>query len=622
MLALPRRRDLAGEPVGGDARGAPAPAPRPLGRRGAPRPRLRRCGGGASGTRARSCCRSRRSSSRTCSAATLGFGVLLSPAPRIAGRGGRVAVAFAAGALGGCRRGGRVPARDPRRRARRLPRSRARAPRPVRHGRLPRAIVPLAAFNTWAFGSRSTSRTSTPSSSRARAATTSIGANDEGLFGLTVPSLRAAAELLASDKGFLVLTPLAAGRAWAASWRCVAEPPAARRTSRSGSCGAFLLYNSSYFLPFGGWVPGPAVPDSRASVRRARHRRGAPRDAADDARAGRAFGRRDGRRHARRAARGCRGRGAGLWLERWRGSRASPRRSSREAGGGNGWCGRRPCAPADRRRSRSSRHATLPADRRSRSADARSRARCPVPVGRPCRLGAGAPRARSRRRPVDGPCRGRRVAPRGCAPARGSRPACVMASAQPPASRCLGRPRGSGSRRRTRNGCSSSSSRALRSSAVTFTFGWSHARDTRRAHAAHARPGYLGGQRDVRARARRVLARVGEHEYEALVPTLAPDAGDGLRPSSRRDTVPRRRRRGGFARWASAWLRPGALRAVPRARGRRPLPAHRPVPPARTADRADAPRRPAPRPARSSSRAASASSAAWRTTPPHGGLTA
>ena len=83
-----------------------------------------------------------------------------------------------------------------------------------------------------------------------------IGANDEGLFGLRVPSLRAAAELLASDKGLLVLTPLAlAGVGGLLALR----RGAARREANLalGVCGAFLLYNSAYFLPFGGWVPGP-----------------------------------------------------------------------------------------------------------------------------------------------------------------------------------------------------------------------------------------------------------------------------------------------------------------------------------------------------------------------------
>ena len=46
-----------------------------------------------------------------------------------------------------------------------------------------------------------------------------------------------------------------------------------------------------------------------------------------------------------------------------------------------------------------------------------------------------------------------------------------------------------------------------------------------RAAAPDARP-RDPGRRDLRARACRALARVGAHEYEAVVPTLAPDAGE------------------------------------------------------------------------------------------------
>ena len=73
-------------------------------------------------------------------------------------------------------------------------------------------------------------------------------------------------------------------------------------------------------------------------------------------------------------------------------------------------------------------------------------------------------------------------------------------------------------------------------------------------------PGISGGSERYARELARALARVGEHEYEALVPTLAPDAGDGLpavvaagyRAST---TTPGRLRAMG-----SAWLRPGAPR--------------------------------------------------------------
>jgi glycosyltransferase involved in cell wall biosynthesis len=73
-------------------------------------------------------------------------------------------------------------------------------------------------------------------------------------------------------------------------------------------------------------------------------------------------------------------------------------------------------------------------------------------------------------------------------------------------------------------------------------------------------PGISGGSETYARELCRALARVGRHDYEALVPTLAPDAGGALRtvvaagyPASA--TTPGRLRAMG-----STWLRPGGLR--------------------------------------------------------------
>ena len=74
-------------------------------------------------------------------------------------------------------------------------------------------------------------------------------------------------------------------------------------------------------------------------------------------------------------------------------------------------------------------------------------------------------------------------------------------------------------------------------------------------------PGISGGSETYARELCRALARVGAHDYEALVPTLAPDAGGGL-PSvvatgyRASTTTPGRL----FAMGRAA-LRPGALRA-------------------------------------------------------------
>jgi hypothetical protein len=117
-------------------------------------------------------------------------------------------------------------------------------------------VLPLAAFNTWAFGSPFELSYENAVIEPGASGHDVIGANDEGLFGLTFPGLRAAAELLASDKGLLVLTPLAA--AGVGGLVVLLRGPARREAILAlGLVVAFLVYNSSYFLPFGGWVPGP-----------------------------------------------------------------------------------------------------------------------------------------------------------------------------------------------------------------------------------------------------------------------------------------------------------------------------------------------------------------------------
>jgi len=73
-------------------------------------------------------------------------------------------------------------------------------------------------------------------------------------------------------------------------------------------------------------------------------------------------------------------------------------------------------------------------------------------------------------------------------------------------------------------------------------------------------PGISGGSETYARELCRALARVGEHEYEALVPTLAPDAGGGL-PSVVAAGYPASRSTPGRLRaMGSTRLRPGALR--------------------------------------------------------------
>jgi hypothetical protein len=117
-------------------------------------------------------------------------------------------------------------------------------------------VAPLAGFNSWAFGSPWTLSYTDAVVTPGRSGHDVIGANSAGFFGVEVPSLRAGLELLASSKGLLVLTPV-----WALSVAGIAL--LWRRGSRAEAAViaavgiAFVVYDSAYYLPFGGFPGGP-----------------------------------------------------------------------------------------------------------------------------------------------------------------------------------------------------------------------------------------------------------------------------------------------------------------------------------------------------------------------------
>jgi glycosyltransferase involved in cell wall biosynthesis len=73
-------------------------------------------------------------------------------------------------------------------------------------------------------------------------------------------------------------------------------------------------------------------------------------------------------------------------------------------------------------------------------------------------------------------------------------------------------------------------------------------------------PGLVGGSETYARELSRALARVGELEYRAFVPSIAPDAGDGLPTTVVRVYRASRSTPGRIAAMARAGLAPGALR--------------------------------------------------------------
>ena len=117
-------------------------------------------------------------------------------------------------------------------------------------------VLPLLAFNTWAGGRPWSLAYSHAVLIPGTSGHDVLGANATGLFGLGLPSLHSLVSVLISPKGLLVLTPV-----WALAvagllvlWRNGRRAEAAVCLSVTG---LFLLYDSAYYLPFGGFNAGP-----------------------------------------------------------------------------------------------------------------------------------------------------------------------------------------------------------------------------------------------------------------------------------------------------------------------------------------------------------------------------
>jgi hypothetical protein len=107
-------------------------------------------------------------------------------------------------------------------------------------------LVPLALYDWWAFGSPTTL-------SYAHEVT---GTNEQGLFGVGWPSFAVASRLLFAKTGLLTLAPVVAAGV-AGLVLLYRRGGRAEAVLAGGLALAFLVYNSGYADPFGGWSPGP-----------------------------------------------------------------------------------------------------------------------------------------------------------------------------------------------------------------------------------------------------------------------------------------------------------------------------------------------------------------------------
>lgn len=105
-------------------------------------------------------------------------------------------------------------------------------------------VAPLLIYNWWAFGSPT------------HVSYANVAANHVGVFGLVPFSLHAALDLLFGARGLFTLTPVLAA-AVGGIFLLYRRGRRADAWVAGAAVLAYVLYNASYWLPFGGWSPGP-----------------------------------------------------------------------------------------------------------------------------------------------------------------------------------------------------------------------------------------------------------------------------------------------------------------------------------------------------------------------------
>lgn len=117
-------------------------------------------------------------------------------------------------------------------------------------------VVPLLAYNLWAFGSVTTTSYANAVDFQGLTGHDTLGLNSGGFFGVGVPDPRAALELLLAPRGIIALTPVVAVGLFGA-WLLYRRGLRAEALTIGAIAAAYFLYDTGYWLPFGGGTPGP-----------------------------------------------------------------------------------------------------------------------------------------------------------------------------------------------------------------------------------------------------------------------------------------------------------------------------------------------------------------------------
>lgn len=116
-------------------------------------------------------------------------------------------------------------------------------------------LLPLAIYNLWAFGSITHLSYNDAVAVQGKTGHAALGLNDGGFFGIDLPSVGVALKLLFSSRGLLTLSPVLA-LALVGVVLLYRRGRRAEALAIGGMALAYLVYNSGYYLPFGGGSPG------------------------------------------------------------------------------------------------------------------------------------------------------------------------------------------------------------------------------------------------------------------------------------------------------------------------------------------------------------------------------
>ncbi|MEA2421910.1 MAG: hypothetical protein QOF55_1009, partial [Thermoleophilaceae bacterium] len=116
--------------------------------------------------------------------------------------------------------------------------------------------APLFVYNLWAFGSITHLSYANAVKTQGVSGHDVLGSNQSGFFGVNVPNPKVALELLFSSKGLFTLAPvLLMGVIGTVLLHRRGRRAEARTIA--GMAAVYLVYNSGYWLPYGGGTPGP-----------------------------------------------------------------------------------------------------------------------------------------------------------------------------------------------------------------------------------------------------------------------------------------------------------------------------------------------------------------------------